>query len=46
VWGSDGSKADAVGMNHTLVEFRDGSRPGRRSARRVRRSSAGPCGRW
>lgn len=24
VWGSDGSKADAVGMNHTLVEFRDG----------------------
>ncbi|GAA2022945.1 ketoacyl-ACP synthase III [Agromyces tropicus] len=25
VWGSDGSKADAVGMNHTLVEFRDGA---------------------
>ena len=25
VWGSDGSKADAVGMDHTLVEFRDGS---------------------
>ncbi|GAA2014283.1 beta-ketoacyl-ACP synthase III [Microbacterium ulmi] len=24
VWGSDGSRADAVGMNHTLVEFRDG----------------------
>jgi len=24
VWGSDGSKADAVGMNSTLVEFRDG----------------------
>jgi 3-oxoacyl-[acyl-carrier-protein] synthase-3 len=24
VWGSDGSKADAVGMDHTLVEFRDG----------------------
>ena len=24
VWGSDGSKADAVGMNHTLVEYRDG----------------------
>jgi len=24
VWGSDGSKSDAVGMNHTLVEFRDG----------------------
>jgi len=23
-WGSDGSKADLVGMNHTLVEFRDG----------------------
>jgi 3-oxoacyl-[acyl-carrier-protein] synthase III len=27
VWGSDGSKADAVGMNHTLVEFRDGAAP-------------------
>ncbi|OWP22161.1 3-oxoacyl-ACP synthase [Microbacterium sp. AISO3] len=27
VWGSDGSKADAVGMNHTLVEFRDGTAP-------------------
>lgn len=25
VWGSDGSKADAVGMNATLVQFRDGS---------------------
>lgn len=25
VWGSDGSKADAVGMDHTLVEFRDGT---------------------
>ena len=24
VWGSDGSRADTVGMNHTLVEFRDG----------------------
>jgi 3-oxoacyl-[acyl-carrier-protein] synthase-3 len=24
VWGSDGSKADAVGMNSTLVEYRDG----------------------
>lgn len=24
VWGSDGSKADAVGMNATLTEFRDG----------------------
>lgn len=24
VWGSDGSKADAVGMNATLIEFRDG----------------------
>ena len=23
-WGSDGSRADLVGMNHTLVEFRDG----------------------
>lgn len=27
VWGSDGSKADAVGMNHTLVEFREGTAP-------------------
>lgn len=27
VWGSDGSKADAVGMNHTLVEFREGAAP-------------------
>ncbi|MCR2811803.1 ketoacyl-ACP synthase III [Microbacterium sp. zg.Y1090] len=27
VWGSDGSKADAVGMNHTLVDFRDGKAP-------------------
>ncbi|PRB00747.1 beta-ketoacyl-ACP synthase III [Microbacterium sp. MYb64] len=27
VWGSDGSKADAVGMNHTLTEFRDGQAP-------------------
>ncbi|WP_127793363.1 beta-ketoacyl-ACP synthase III [Agromyces sp. LHK192] len=25
VWGSDGSKAGAVGMNSTLVEFRDGT---------------------
>lgn len=25
VWGSDGSKADAVGMDHTLVDFRDGT---------------------
>ena len=24
VWGSDGSKADAVGMNATLVDYRDG----------------------
>lgn len=24
VWGSDGSKADAVGMDHTLIEYRDG----------------------
>ena len=24
VWGSDGSKADAVGMNGTLIEYRDG----------------------
>ncbi|HEV7948263.1 MAG TPA: beta-ketoacyl-ACP synthase III [Glaciihabitans sp.] len=27
VWGSDGSKAGAVGMNATLVEFRDGTAP-------------------
>ena len=27
IWGSDGSKADAVGMNHTLTEFRDGVAP-------------------
>lgn len=27
VWGSDGSKADAVGMNHTLTDFRDGKAP-------------------
>ncbi|MDZ8275961.1 beta-ketoacyl-ACP synthase III [Microbacterium aquimaris] len=27
VWGSDGSKSDAVGMNHTLTEFRDGVAP-------------------
>ncbi|MEV8215436.1 beta-ketoacyl-ACP synthase III [Leifsonia sp. NPDC077715] len=26
VWGSDGSKADAVGMNGTLTEFRDGEK--------------------
>ncbi|MET1020543.1 MAG: beta-ketoacyl-ACP synthase III [Microterricola sp.] len=25
VWGSDGSKANAVGMNGTLVEYRDGA---------------------
>ncbi|GAA1737694.1 beta-ketoacyl-ACP synthase III [Microbacterium paludicola] len=25
IWGSDGSKAGAVGMNHTLTEFRDGA---------------------
>ncbi|WP_158864142.1 beta-ketoacyl-ACP synthase III [Leifsonia sp. AG29] len=27
VWGSDGSKADAVGMSNTLLEFRDGEKP-------------------
>ncbi|WP_460773710.1 beta-ketoacyl-ACP synthase III [Microbacterium sp. GXF7504] len=27
VWGSDGSKADTVGMNATLTEFRDGAAP-------------------
>ncbi|KRC51028.1 3-oxoacyl-ACP synthase [Leifsonia sp. Root227] len=27
IWGSDGSKADAVGMDGTLVEFRDGEKP-------------------
>ena len=25
IWGSDGSKADAVGMNGTLVDYRDGT---------------------
>ena len=27
IWGSDGSKADAVGMNATLTDFRDGAAP-------------------
>ena len=27
VWGSDGSRADAVGMNSTLTQFRDGEVP-------------------
>ena len=27
IWGSDGSKAEAVTMNHTLTEFRDGQAP-------------------
>ncbi|MGH1523155.1 beta-ketoacyl-ACP synthase III [Leifsonia sp. L25] len=27
VWGSDGSKAGAVGMDSTLIEFRDGEAP-------------------
>ncbi|MFT4233401.1 MAG: beta-ketoacyl-ACP synthase III [Microbacterium sp.] len=27
VWGSDGGRADVVGMNHTLTEFRDGAVP-------------------
>ncbi len=27
VWGSDGSKAEAVAMNHTLTQFRDGESP-------------------
>ncbi|MBN9180818.1 MAG: ketoacyl-ACP synthase III [Microbacterium sp.] len=27
IWGSDGSKADLVGMNGTLTEFRDGEVP-------------------
>ena len=27
IWGSDGSKADAVGMNHTLQEYRRGEAP-------------------
>ncbi len=27
IWGSDGSKADAVGMNATLPQFRDGEVP-------------------
>lgn len=27
IWGSDGSKADSVGMNATLTQFRDGEAP-------------------
>ncbi|MBD8013113.1 beta-ketoacyl-ACP synthase III [Microbacterium sp. NPDC077391] len=27
IWGSDGSKSDLVGMNHTLTDFRDGKAP-------------------
>lgn len=27
VWGSDGSKADAVGMNSTLIDFKEGVSP-------------------
>lgn len=27
VWGSDGSKADAVGMGNTLIDYRDGTGP-------------------
>lgn len=27
VWGSDGSKADAVGMDATLIDYRDGTAP-------------------
>jgi 3-oxoacyl-[acyl-carrier-protein] synthase-3 len=27
VWGSDGSKADAVGMNSTLIDFKEGVTP-------------------
>ncbi|WP_431221247.1 beta-ketoacyl-ACP synthase III [Leifsonia xyli] len=27
VWGSDGSKADAVGMSNTLIDYRDGAGP-------------------
>ena len=27
VWGSDGSKAGAVGMDHTLIEYREGTAP-------------------
>ncbi|MFT2816445.1 beta-ketoacyl-ACP synthase III [Leifsonia sp. A12D58] len=27
IWGSDGSRADAVGMNHTLQEYRRGDAP-------------------
>ena len=47
VWGSDGSKADAVGMNaHPRASSATGRRRGRRCARRARRSSAGRSGRW
>ncbi len=27
IWGSDGGRAEAVGMNHTLTDFRDGNAP-------------------
>ena len=47
VWGSDGSKWDAVGMDSTLDRVPRRRRPsGRRSARTARRSSAGRSGRW
>ena len=46
VWGSDGSKADAVGMNHTLTEFRDGTAPWPTLRQEGPTSSAGRYGRW
>ena len=47
VWGSDGSKADAVGMNaHARPSSATAKRRGPPSARRARRSSAGRSGRW
>ena len=47
VWGSDGSKADAVGMNaHARRSSATARRRGRPCARTARRSSAGRSGRW
>ncbi len=47
IWGSDGSKWDAIGMTATYNECREARRTaGRPCARRARRSSAGPSGRW
>ncbi len=46
IWGSDGSKWDAIGMTATYNECGGRRSPARPCARTVRRSSAGPSGRW